>query len=214
MRRWYLDLRKCNARHAVELLNGSCLAVVSRVELGISKHQDPVDRVARDAPVLHAQLAISSINPIAGGRLMNDSASAQQMLQGLIDATIGLNLRDELSAWEKAGWPEDPGTHYDEAPLKYIAMVIMDAVANKAVRISIDKDSGAAVHGDTTYQLPKAPSSFIARGLEILREIAGMEGPSSRGSIIVEIPGESLELILQKDRGRHTVTIPNLRSRD
>jgi len=137
---------------------------------------------------------------------MSGLTSPQQKLQRQIE----VNAHAALSAWESAGWNEEPGTDSDEGPLKYIALILLEAIEEKAIRITMDKDSEPTVYGDVTYTLPKAPSSYIARGLEILREIAGMEGSHARGSIVLGVRNDSIELILQKDGGRHTLTMPGL----
>lgn len=141
---------------------------------------------------------------------MSGLASPQLKLQRQIDCQLEVNAHAALSAWESAGWNEEPGTDPDEAPLKYMALILLEAIEEKAIRITMDKDSEPTVYGDITYTLPKAPSGYIARGLEILREIAGMEGPHARGSIALGVRNDSIELVLQKDGGRHTLTMPGL----
>lgn len=138
---------------------------------------------------------------------MSESTSFHLRLQQQIDCQLEVNARQSLINWESLGWNEEPGTDSDEAPLKYLALVLLDALESKAVRINIDKDNGSTVYADTTYTLPKAPTSFIARGLEILRDISGMEGASSKGRIAVGLRSESLEIVIQKDGGLHTITI-------
>jgi hypothetical protein len=118
--------------------------------------------------------------------------------------------RAVLDSWEKTGWKEEPGTDVDEAPLKYMALVLLDAVEERAVRFSVDKDKGVTVHGDKTYTLPKAPTEIIARGLEIIREIAGMEGPKGQGTLSLGIRNDSLNVIIQKDAGLHVFNIPGV----
>ena len=66
------------------------------------------------------------------------------------------------------------------------------------------------VFADKTYELPKAPSHFIARGLEILREITGMEGRESKGTLSLGIRNDSLDLIIQKEAGKHIINIPGV----
>jgi hypothetical protein len=113
-------------------------------------------------------------------------------------------------AWEKKGWNDEPGTDADEAPLKYLALVLLDAIEERAVRLAVDKDQGVTVYGDSEYTLPKAPPHVIARGLEILREISGMEGPSAEGALSLGIRNDSLKLIVQKQAGRHIISIPGI----
>lgn len=103
-------------------------------------------------------------------------------LQQQIDCQLEVTPRNVLESWEKTGWQQEPGTDLDEAPLKYMALVLLDAIEERAVRFSVDKDAGVTVYGGTTYALPKAPTHIIARGLEIVREISGVEyrGPCPR----------------------------------
>ncbi len=139
---------------------------------------------------------------------MSDPTSAEAKLQGLIDFNYDLNPEQALLDWEARGWTEDPGAQSDDAPLKYMALVFSWALRRGAVRITMDKDSSPNIIGDTSFEVPRAPSSYMARGLEILREAAGMEGPASKGSIFIEVKGRRVEVILQKDAGRHTITMP------
>jgi len=141
-----------------------------------------------------------------------DSSNERSMFQRHIDSQMGKDARQALSEWEQSGWREDPFAEYDDAPLKYVALVMIEAIRNKCVRINMDMDSNPVIFGDTTYSLPKAPASYIARGLEILREIASIHGASAKGSLIIGFNGETLEVIVQKEGGRHTLTIPKVAS--
>lgn len=132
-------------------------------------------------------------------------------LQQQIDCQLEVEPRRTLSAWERAGWNEEPGTDADEAPLKYLALVLLDAIEERAVRLSMDRDTGVTVFADATYTLPKAPPHYIARSLEILREIIGLEGCSKgEGTLSLGIRGDSLDIIVQKDAGLHIISIPGL----
>lgn len=143
---------------------------------------------------------------------MPDSSNERSMLQRHIDCQVGKNARQALSEWEQCGWKEEPFAGSDDAPLKYVALVLIEAIQNKCVRINMDMDSNPTVFGHTTYSLPKAPASFIARGLEIIREIASIQGASAKGSLIIGFNDESLEVIVQKEGGRHTLTMPKVAS--
>jgi hypothetical protein len=118
--------------------------------------------------------------------------------------------KDALALWERQGWREEPGTDGDEAPLKYLALILLDAIEEKAVRLAVEKDEGVTVYADKTYALPKAPAHMIARSLEILREMVGLEAPSGQGTLSLGIRNDSLELILQKQAGKHIITIPGM----
>lgn len=143
---------------------------------------------------------------------MADMDSPHSRLQQQIDCQLEVKPRPVLEIWEKAGWNEEPGTDGDEAPIKYLALVLLDAIEERAPRVSIDKDNGATVYGDETYTLPKAPSHCIARGLEILRDIVGLEGAKGQGTLSLGIRNDSLELIVQKDAGLHIINIPGIDS--
>ncbi len=159
-----------------------------------------------------AQPAIDLIDDIiySRGFAMNDSNSTHARLQRMIDCQLELNAHEGLVKWEASGWNEDPGADSDEAPIKYIALVLLEAIQNKCMRISIDKDTTPVLLGDTTRDIPKAPSSIVARGLEILREIADITGPCASGSIALGVRNDSMELIVQKEGGKHILTMPDL----
>lgn len=141
---------------------------------------------------------------------MSDSESPHVRLQQHIDCQLEAKPLLALQSWEQAGWNEEPGTDVDEAPLKLMALYLLEAIGEKAVRLSIDRDRGATVYAEQTYGLPQAPSHLIARGLEILREITGIEGARGKGTLVLGIRNDSLELIIQKDAGVHIVNIPGV----
>ncbi len=143
---------------------------------------------------------------------MADIESPHLRLQQQIDCQLETNARESLSAWEKNGWQDEPGTDVDEAPLKYMALVMLSAIEERATRFTVDKDEGVSVYADSTYTLPKAPTHVIARGLEILREITGMEGGQAEGKLSLGIRNDSLDLVIQKNRGQHVVNIPGIAS--
>ena len=141
---------------------------------------------------------------------MLDAENPHLRLQQQIDCQLEVTPRTVLESWEKTGWQQEPGTDLDEAPLKYMALVLLDAIEDRAVRFSVDKDAGVTVHGNTTYTLPKAPTHIIARGLEIIREISGLEGGKGKGTLSLGIRNDSLEVIIQKDAGLHVFNIPGV----
>lgn len=136
--------------------------------------------------------------------------SSHLRLQQQIDCQLEVTPSTALQTWEKGGWRDEPGTDVDEAPLKYVALVLLDAIEDRASRVAIDKDEGVTVFSDTTHTLPKAPPEIIARGLEILREISGLEGPKGEATLALGIRNDSLELIIQKEAGKHTINIPGI----
>jgi hypothetical protein len=141
---------------------------------------------------------------------MAQSESPHLRLQQHIDCQLEVKPRDALDAWARNGWDEEPNTDVDEAPLKYLALTLLDAIEEKAVRVTFDKDKGVTVYADQAYALPQAPAHYIARGLEILREITGIEGGKGQGTLALGIRNDSLELIVQKDAGLHIVNIPGI----
>jgi hypothetical protein len=141
---------------------------------------------------------------------MAGAESPHLRLQQQIDCQLEIAPRPALETWEKEGWREEPGTDADEASLKYLALVLLDAIEERAVRLSIEKDQGVTVFADKTYTLPKAPAHMIARGLEILREITDLEKPKGQGTLSLGIRNDSLELIIQKEAGLHIINIPGI----
>jgi len=146
-----------------------------------------------------------------GGGIMAGIESCHLRLQQQIDCQLEVEPRSALLEWENAGWNEEAGTDGDEAPLKYLALVLLVAIEGGAGRFTLDRDRGATVFADSTYTVPKAPPQYIARSLEILREITGLEGcPKGQGVLSLGIRGDSLDLIVQKEAGLHIITMPEL----
>ena len=86
--------------------------------------------------------------------MMAGTEGGHVRLQQQIDCQMEVKPRPALEAWEKQGWNEEPGTDADEAPLKYLALVLLDAIEERAVRLAVDKDQGVTVYGDSEYSLP------------------------------------------------------------
>jgi hypothetical protein len=143
---------------------------------------------------------------------MVDTENPHLRLQQQIDCQLETNAREALKSWERAGWNEEPGTDVDEAPLKYMALVLLDAIEERAARFAVDKDNGVTVYADSTYTLPQAPPHLIARGLELVREMIGLEGPAGQGTLALGIRNDSLELVIQKQAGLHMINIPGMGS--
>lgn len=142
---------------------------------------------------------------------MPERDSLHRRLQQHVDCQLETRPRRVLEEWEQSGWQEERGTDVDEAPLKLMALYLLDAIEGRAVRLTVDKDEGVTIYADETYNLPKAPPHFIARGLEILREIMDMKGPKGQSTLALGIRNDRLELIIQKDRGLHVITMPGVR---
>jgi hypothetical protein len=141
---------------------------------------------------------------------MADVESPHVRLQQQVDCQLEVKPKDALAAWEKNGWNEEPGTDADEAPLKYVALVLLDAIEERAAKLTIDKDQGPTVYAEQTYTLPKAPAHLIARGLEIVREIAGIGDPTGKGTLSLGVRSDSLDLTIDKAAGLHTFTMPGV----
>lgn len=141
---------------------------------------------------------------------MARTESAHLRLQQQINCQLEITPSTALEAWEREGWKDEPGTDMDEAPLKYMALVLLDAIEDRASRVSLDKDEGVTVFSDTTHDLPKAPQHIIARGLELLREMSGLEGPKGEATLALGVRNDSLDLIIQKDAGKHMINIPGI----
>ena len=56
--------------------------------------------------------------------------------------------------------------------------------------------------------LPAAPESMLARGLEILRELSGMEGATAKGVLSLGIRNDSIELTIEKSEALHIIRLP------
>lgn len=141
---------------------------------------------------------------------MADVENPHLRLQQQIDCQLEVKPRDALKAWEQQGWAEQAGTDVDEAPLKYLALIMLDAIEERAPRMSVDKDEGVTVFATETYDLPKAPSHIIARGLELLREMIGLQAPAGQAALSLGVRDISLDVIVQKEGGKHIINFPGI----
>ena len=93
-------------------------------------------------------------------------------LQQQIDCQLEITPRTALESWEKTGWQEEPGTDVDEAPLKYMALVLLDAIEERAVRFSVARPPTSAssspkkpTNGKRSSGRPTSrPSEFASGG--------------------------------------------------
>ena len=140
--------------------------------------------------------------------MIKDAASNHAILQGYIDCFLQTNQRKVLQQWADAEWTPDKDLEYDEVCLKYIALVILDAIANKAHKILLEMGCPVlvAAPGDS-YMLPGAPESMLARGLEIIREICGISGGRAAGTLVLGIGSNSMELGIEKNAGLHVIIL-------
>jgi hypothetical protein len=148
--------------------------------------------------------------PLKGRFMMADMESAHLRLQQQIDCQLEVTPSTALKAWEREGWKDEPGTDVDEAPLKYMALVLLDAIEDRASRVALDKDEGVTVFSDATHELPKPPTHILARGLEILREISGLQGPKGEATLALGIRNDSLDLVIHKEAGKHMINFPGI----
>jgi hypothetical protein len=49
---------------------------------------------------------------------------------------------------------------------------------------------------------------MLARGLEILRELSGMEGATAKGILSLGIRNDSIELTIEKSEALHIIRLP------
>lgn len=138
--------------------------------------------------------------------MIKETASQHAILQGFIDTFSQSNAQEILKAWADAGWKIENDMEYDEACLKYIALVILDGFSKKAHKVLLEMGCPALVAAPgTSYMLPAAPESLLARGLEIVREICGMKGARAKGSLVLGVGNEILELTIEKNKGLHVM---------
>jgi hypothetical protein len=114
---------------------------------------------------------------------MREPDNAQLKLQQLLDCYLDTDPAGVLRAWADSGWPGAAGASSDETCLKYIALVLLDSIANRARTTILEMGCPALVDaGAEQHMLPPAPASLLARGLELLREMCGLEGgPGAKG---------------------------------
>ncbi len=142
---------------------------------------------------------------------MKDEQSYHSLLQQNIDCYLETVPAEQLREWADREWQEEPGIGVDEQALKYLALVIVDALESRAHRIVLEKGCPVLIAaGDGEHMLPAAPESILARGLEMLRDICGMEGGRSSGRLALGIRNDSLELQIEKSEALHVIHLPPL----
>ena len=128
-----------------------------------------------------------------------------------MDCYLETNPSTVLKQWADDGWQGDSQVDTDETCLKYIALVLLDALEHKAKKIVVEMGCPVLVAcSDEDYMLPTAPESMLARGLEILRNICGMEGGHTEGALCLGIRSDSIELRIEKSKGVHIIELPDL----
>ena len=142
---------------------------------------------------------------------MQDTQSSHQQLQQYIDCYLETNPTTVLKQWDDDGWQGDSQVDTDETCLKYIALVLLDAMEHKAKKIVLETGCPVLVACcEEDYMLPAAPESMLSRGLEIVRDICGMEGGRTEGILCLGIRSDSVELKIEKSKGIHIIVLPDL----
>ena len=140
---------------------------------------------------------------------MKDATSAHQSLQNLISCYIETNPAEALKSWADKNWKVESFEDADEVCLKYVALLILDAIDSRAEKIVLEKGCPAlVVKKGSEHMLPAAPESMLARGLEILRELSGMEGATAKGVLSLGIRNDSIELTIEKSEALHIIRLP------
>jgi hypothetical protein len=142
---------------------------------------------------------------------MRDTASAHLSLQNLISCYLETRPADALRSWADSNWKVEKHEDADEASLKYLALVVLDAIESRAQKIVLEKGCPVliAAPGDE-HMLPPAPESMLSRGLELLREMCGMEGGRSKGELSLGIRNDSIALTIEKSEALHIMYLPRL----
>lgn len=142
---------------------------------------------------------------------MRDVTSAHLALQNLISCYLETNPADALTSWADAGWKSSSNEDTDEAGLKYLALVVLDAIESRAKKIILEKGCPVLIAAPgSEHMLPAAPESMMARGLEMLREMCGMEGARSKGELSLGIRNDSITLEIEKSEALHIIYLPSL----
>lgn len=140
---------------------------------------------------------------------MKDATSAHLSLQNLISCYIETNPEEALKSWADRNWKVESHEDVDEASLKYVALIILDAIESRANKIVLEKGCPVLVAAKgSEHMLPAAPESMLARGLEILRELSGMEGATAKGILSLGIRNDSIELTIEKSEALHIIRLP------
>ena len=142
---------------------------------------------------------------------MQDIQTSHMQLQQHLDGYLETNPSTVLKQWDYDGWQEDSQVNTDETCLKYIALVLLDAMEHKAKKIGLEVGCPVLIIcNDEDYILPAAPESMLSRGLEIVRDICGMERDRTGGILCLGIRCDSIELRIEKKRGIHIIELPDL----
>jgi hypothetical protein len=142
---------------------------------------------------------------------MQETQSNHQQLQQYLDCYLETNPTAVLKQWDYDGWQEDSQLNTDETCLKYIALVLLDAMEHKAIKIGLEVGCPVLIIcNDEDYILPAVPESMLSRGLEIVCDLCGMQRDRTGGILCLGIRCDSIELRIEKRRGIHIIELPDL----
>jgi hypothetical protein len=140
-----------------------------------------------------------------------DAQNSHQQLQQYLNCYLETNPSTILKQWDDNRWQGDSHVDTDETCLKYIALVLLDAMAHKANKIGLEVGCPALIIcNDEDYLLPTAPESMLARGLEIVCDICGMEKDRTNGILCLGVRCDSIQLRIEKRKGIHIIDLPDL----
>jgi hypothetical protein len=142
---------------------------------------------------------------------MREFENPQKTLQGLLDCYLETSPKEVLQTWADDGWSGDAQVSADETCLKFIALVLLDSLASRAQKTILAMDGSVlVVAGDEQHMLPLAPESMLARGLELLCGMCGLEGGSGEAVLALEIRGSNVELRIAKSEAGLIISYPCL----
>ena len=140
---------------------------------------------------------------------MRDVENPHKTLQDLLECYLETRPDEVLRTWADAGWAVDAPVSIDEACLKYIALVLLDSIESRAEKTVLEMGCPALVDaGAEQHMLPPAPESMLARGLELLRGMCGLEAAEGDGALSLGIRNDSIELRLHKSEALHIIYFP------
>lgn len=140
---------------------------------------------------------------------MKGMSSPHTLLQGLLECYLETRPGELLRQWADTGWKPDANADIAETCLKYIALVLLDAIESRAEKIILEMGCPVlVVAGKQQHMLPPAPESMLARGLELVRDMCGMEGAQGNGTLCLGIKNDSFELMIEKSEALHILLLP------
>ena len=140
---------------------------------------------------------------------MRDAENPQKTLQDLLNCYLETRPDDVLRNWADSGWAGDAGVSIDETCLKYIALVLLDSIESRAEKTILEMGCPVLVDaGDEQHMLPPAPESMLARGLELLRDMCGLEGAEGQSVLCLGLRNDSIEVQIQKSEALHIMYFP------